>query len=99
MIGVYNDELDKLIKLNILNEETLLNNIKQLLMTINELPICCVGKDLQFVYNELLSQRKEINKICKLVNNYTTILSEVRLSYKMQDENIKNILNRQNRQV
>lgn len=93
MIGIDIDNLDKLIKLNNMSVDEITKYIKNIIFSITELDECYTGKDLDFVFSELMIQRSNINKIPSLISNYSTVLSSVKQSYKMQDDNVHSIMN------
>ena len=87
MIGIINEEnFDKLIKLNNLNLDDLEFVLKKIILSISSFDECYSGRDLQYIFETILYQRKNLNKISDIVSNYSTILSDVKLSYKNQDK-------------
>lgn len=98
MIGIDGDILDKIIKINNVNSETLVDNNNRVLDTISSLKECYSGYDLNFVFSEVIEQQKELKKIINIINNYSVVLSNVKISYTNQDSNISNIVNHNNSQ-
>ena len=93
MIGIDNDILDKIIKINNINLEDLNSKRNELLKNINNLKDSYSGVDLDFAFNEAFSQKSNINKILDVINNYSEVLSSVKFAYNRQDANIANTMN------
>lgn len=99
MIGVKFEIIDKLIKINNINSDTLQKYI-QTIMNINSvITQSCNGNSMSFVYQEINNQESNLEKICKIVENYSEVLKDVQIAYKTQDENIKDIVNHTNSQI
>ena len=90
MIGINEEILVKLIKLNNLNHTNTKTHTKKLDNSINELSRCFYGKDLNSIFYYLFEQKKSINKIPKVVKSYSDVLYGVKVAYNKQDKNISN---------
>ena len=93
MIGINVENLDKLVKINNLNYDSLEDNISNLLSTLDELSECYVGKDINFIFSPLVEQDNNIKKIPAVVKSYSDVLSMVKISYQRQDANFQELLN------
>lgn len=98
MIGIDNDILDKIIKINNVNLETLRDNNNRVLDLFSSLKDCYSGYDLNFVFLKAIEQQESLKKIINVMNNYSVVLSNVKVSYNNQDTNITNIVNHNNSQ-
>ena len=94
MSGINAENLDKLIKMNNFNYNLLASNIKKLSVTFDELGELYAGKDIDFVFAELLVQGVNLDKLSKTVTSYSDVLLGVKTSYRTQDAKFQSLLNR-----
>lgn len=88
MIGVNEENLDKLIKINNMNQIEVDNHIKKILISINEINDCYSGKDLNLIFNNLIIEKSDVSKISKVIKAYSDVLYDVKVSYNNQDSNV-----------
>lgn len=93
MLGINIDNIDKLIKLNNLNCDELQKSIKNMIIAINEFDECYSGRDIEHIFDSVVSQKSNLSEIIRIVSNYSTILTDVKTSYEMQDQKVYNIYN------
>lgn len=96
MIGVNLDVLDSLIKKNNNYLNSFNSNSKRLINSINELNNCYSGRDLEYLFYTPVNEIKNIQTISNIIENYSSILYNVKNSYQTQDLNLKNQVNRIN---
>ena len=93
MIGVNLDALNSLIKKNNLYYQSFNDDSKNLIGLINELDDCYKGESLNFIFNEPKSEIKNIKTIAKVIDNYSDVLTNVKLGYQKQDKAFKSQIN------
>ena len=96
MIGVNLDNLDKVIKINNLNYDSLDGNFKQLISSMNDLSNCYSGTSINFVFSEPIRQVDNVKKIKSIVKNYSDVLTDVKISYEKQDEQFQALFKNSN---
>lgn len=96
MIGVNIDNLDNLIKKNNSYLESFNSNSNRLVDTINDLKSCYNGNSLEYLFSEPMNEIKNIQTISSIIENYSNVLSGVKLSYQQQDSNLKTQIDRIN---
>ena len=96
MIGVNIDNIDALIKKNNLYFNSLDSNLKTLQSIINDLDNCYSGNNLSYLFSEPINSIKDIQTIPTIIKSYSDVLTQVKLSYQAQDENIKAQINHLN---
>ena len=96
MTGVNVDNLDMLVKKNNLYLNSYNSNSRRLISTINDLNFCYGGSSLEYLFKEPMNEIKNIQTISSVIENYSNILSRVKLSYQQQDQNLKTQVNRIN---
>ena len=96
MIGVNIDNLDTLIKKNDLYLQSYNNNSRRLISAINELNSCYSGSSLEYLFTEPMKEIKNIQTISSVIENYSNILTGVKISYQKQDLNLKTQINHMN---
>lgn len=93
MIGVNLDALNSLIKKNNLYYQSFNDDAKNLIRLFNELNDCYKGESLNFLFNEPKSEVKNIKTIAKVIDNYSDVLTSVKLGYQKQDKAFKSQIN------
>ena len=96
MIGVNVDNLDTLIKKNNIYLNSFNSNYKRLVSAINELNSCYSGSSLEYLFTEPMKEIKNIQTISNVIENYSNILSGVKISYQQQDQTFKAQVNHMN---
>lgn len=96
MTGVNVDNLDMLIKKNNLYLNSYNSNSRRLISTINDLNSCYSGSSLEYLFSEPMNEIKNIQTIPSIIENYSNILSGVKVSYQQQDLNLKTQVNHMN---
>ena len=94
--GINNEVLDKIIKINNLNLESLEENLKKLKESIIDLDNCYSGNSINFISKEAVKQISNLDKIREVIKNYSIVLENVKISYTKQDENISDIIKNTN---
>ena len=89
MTGVNVDNLDMLIKKNNLYLDSYNSNSRRLVSAINDLSTCYSGSSLEYLFSEPMNELKNIQTIPSIMENYSNILSGVKMSYQQQDQNLK----------
>ena len=96
MIGINVDNLETLIKKNNLYLNSYSNNSKRLVSAISELNDCYGGSSLEYLFIAQLKQINNIKIISSIIESYSNVLSNVKISYQKQDQNTKIQINRIN---
>lgn len=96
MIGVNVDNLDMLIKKNNLYLNSFNSNYRRLVSAINELNSCYSGSSLEYLFTEPMKEIKNIQTISNVIENYSNVLSGVKISYQQQDQAFKAQVNHMN---
>ncbi len=96
MIGVNVDNLDMLIKKNNLYLNSFNSNYRRLVSAINELNSCYSGSSLEYLFTGPMKEIKNIETISNVIENYSNILSGVKISYQQQDQAFKAQVNHMN---
>ena len=96
MTGVNVDNLDMLIKKNNLYLNSYNSNSRILVSAINDLNSCYGGSSLEYLFSEPMNEIKNIQTISNVIENYSNILSGVKVSYQQQDLNLKTQVNHMN---
>ena len=96
MTGVNVDNLDMLIKKNNLYLNSYNSNSRRLVSAINDLNSCYGGSSLEYLFSEPMNEIKNIQTISNVIENYSNILSGVKVSYQQQDLNLKTQVNHMN---
>lgn len=73
--------------------ELINKDVKNIMSTINELQNLYSGYDLQFLFQDVVSQNKDVNKISLVIDNYSKTLVDIKNIYFVKDTNIKNKMN------
>ncbi len=94
MIGVNIDNIDALIKKNNYYLDSFNDNKIKLLDSINNLNKCYDGTDLEYLFDRPIRERDNIEKIYKVMSNYSSVLTNVKRGYQFQDESLKSQMNR-----
>lgn len=89
MIGVNVDNLDMLIKKNNLYLNSYSSNSRRLVSAINDLSSCYSGNSLEYLFSEPMNEIKNIQAIPRIIENYSNVLSGVKVSYQQQDSNLR----------
>ncbi len=99
MIGVNVDNIDSLIKKNNMYLNSFNTSKTKLIETINELDKCYSGTSLEFLFIEPQKEKKNIDTISKMIENYSDILYLVKYSYINQDQHLKSQINHMNSNI
>lgn len=99
MIGVSLDNLEKIIKKNNANLQSLDSNLKKIKSVIDDLNSCYSGRELEYLFIEPAKQKTNIGKISDIVKNYSDVLYGVECSYKSQDLNLTRQINHINSDI
>ena len=97
-IGINNENLDKLIKINNLNLESLEENLKKLKKSIIDLDNCYSGNSISFISKEAVRQISNLDKIFDVNKSYIEVLCDVKTFYNLKSQDVVNIMNTINSQ-
>lgn len=96
MIGINTDNIDTLIKKNNIYLNSFNLNKRKLISSINELDNCYNGSSLEYLFIEPQKEKKNIETISNVIDNYSDILYSVKCGYQNQDQYLKSQTNHMN---
>ena len=91
MIGINIENLGKLIKVNNMNKISLETNINNLITIIDDLQSCYSGNELNYLFSSIDKEKDNLKGISNIVESYSEVLSNVKISYEQQDLNFHNL--------
>ena len=92
MIGINEEVLDKIIKVNKIYMETIKTSSFKIINSINNLEDSYDGVTLNGIVGIPKTQINNIKKIVNVINSYSEVLNDVKTGYKNQSASIKNYM-------
>lgn len=86
MTGINGDIIDKIIKVNRLNLDSLEKRISKIKEAIIKVDNCYSGNSISFISKTLIKQLANLEKIYEVNQSYIDVLQTVKISYTKQDE-------------
>ena len=96
MIGINIENLNKLIKINSINSESLNKNLVKLADCLNDLNNCYDGMSIRQLFGETSRQDDNFKRIITVIDNYSEVLSSIKTSYEKQDASFQGLFNQAN---
>ena len=93
MSGVNVEKIEELIKKNNLEVTNLKTDMMNLQGAIKDIVLCYAGKDIEFLFEPIISEVNNLQKLPKIFESYSNTLYNVEIAYKNQDLTSKLIIN------
>ena len=94
MIGIDLERLDTVINKNDIYYDSIKHNVNSMVDNINELNSLHSGNDLQFLFQELTEQVRELESIPTVIESYSEVMRNVKAGYLAQNVNLNYKLSR-----